>query len=47
MELLKIIGKPLEEFKFKYKEILELVSELEEPKRIVVRQAHQPGLILY
>ena len=34
MELLKIIGKPLEEFKFKYKEILDLISELEETKRI-------------
>ena len=47
LELLKIIGKPYEEFKSKYKEILALISELEETKRIVVRQAHQPGLILY
>ena len=33
MQLLKIIGKPYDEFKLKFKEILNLVSELEETKR--------------
>ena len=47
LKLLQIIGKPFEEFRIEYKEILELISELEETKRIVVRQAHQPDLILY
>jgi predicted transposase/invertase (TIGR01784 family) len=34
MELLKIIGKPFEEFQSKYKEILDLISELEDSKRV-------------
>jgi predicted transposase/invertase (TIGR01784 family) len=34
MALLNIIGKPFEEFQSKYKEILALISELEETKRI-------------
>ena len=32
LKLLQIIGKPFEEFRIEYKEILELISALEETK---------------
>ncbi len=34
LKLLQIIGKPFEEFRMEYKEILELIQEMDETKRI-------------
>ena len=45
--LLKIIRFPWEEFIEGWGKIKEILNSMEEAKRIVVRQAHQPGLIVY
>lgn len=45
--LLKIIRDPWDEFIVGWGKIKELLNSMEEAKRIVVRQAHQPGLIVY
>ncbi len=45
--LLKIIRVPWDEFIEGWGKIKEILNSMEEAKRIVVRQAHQPGLIVY
>jgi hypothetical protein len=45
--LLKIIRFPWEEFIEGWRKIREILNFMEEAKRIVVRQAHQPNLIVY
>ena len=47
MLLLKIISDPWNEFINGWKKIREILNSMEESKRIVVRQAHQPSLIVY
>ncbi len=45
--LLKIIRDPWEEFIEGWGKIKEILNSMEESKKVVVRQAHQPGLIVY
>ena len=45
--LLKIIRFPWEEFIEGWSKIKEILNSMEDTKRIVVRQAHQPNLIVY
>jgi hypothetical protein len=45
--LLKIIRFPWEEFIQGWSKIKEILNSMEDTKRIVVRQAHQPNLIVY
>jgi predicted transposase/invertase (TIGR01784 family) len=45
--LLKIIRDPWEEFIEGWAIIRDILNSMEESKKVVVRQAHQPGLIVY